>query len=123
MEISSPQKRFTVDFSLKEVVSIGGDLGGKYLLLRMVPNERTWERSEVHEVKGYLNRFDDVFISDEELANVADIMDGVSISHSFKMLRAKKSILKIVGNESCVHGIEGCRRIGKKTTQANRHIC
>jgi len=94
MEISSPQKRFTIDFTLKEVVSIGGDPGGKYLTLRMVPDERSWERAEVHEVKGYLNRFDDVFISDEELANAAEVMEGVSISLTFKEVGSEEEYLE-----------------------------
>jgi len=87
MEISSPQKRFTIDFTLKEVVSIGGDPGG-------IPDERSWERAEVHEVKGYLNRFDDVFISDEELANAAEVMEGVSISLTFKEVGSEEEYLE-----------------------------
>jgi len=94
MEISSPLKRFTIDFTLKEVVSVGGDPGGKYLLLRLVPDERSWERAEVHEVKGYSNRFDDVFISDEEFANAAEGMEGVSIALTLKEVGSEEQYLE-----------------------------
>ena len=94
MEISRPQKRLTIDFTLKEVVSVGGDPGGKYLLLRMVPDERSWKRAEMHEVQGYLNKFDDVFISDEELANTTKVMEAIPISLTFEEVESEQEYLE-----------------------------
>ncbi|UCC32967.1 MAG: hypothetical protein JSW53_04020 [Candidatus Bathyarchaeota archaeon] len=94
MEISRPQKRVTIDFTLKEVESIGGNPGGKYLRFRIVPDERSWERAEVQEAKGYLNRFDDVFISDEELANTTEAMRDIPISLTFEEVGSEQEYLE-----------------------------
>ena len=94
MEIASPPERVLIDFTLKEVVSIGGDPGGKYLLLRLVPDERSWERVEMHEVQGYSNRFDDAFISDEELARSTEAIEGVSICLNLKEVVSEQEYLE-----------------------------
>jgi hypothetical protein len=41
-----------------------------------------------------LNRFDDVFISDEELAKSVEVMEGVSISLSFKKVGSEEEYLE-----------------------------
>ena len=94
MEIASPPERVLIDFTLKEVVSIGGDPGGKYLLLRLVPDERSWKRAELHEVQWYSNRFDDVFISDENLARSLDGIACVSICLNLKEVESEQEYIK-----------------------------
>lgn len=48
----------------------------------MVPDKRSWKRTEVNGEKGYLNKFDETFISDGELAKSVKTMKHIPITVS-----------------------------------------
>lgn len=80
--MSKRKKRLRIDFTLEEVTPIGEDKGGKYYRFRMVPDKRLWERAEIRGQKGYLNKFDNIFISDKEMAEAVKTMKNIPITIS-----------------------------------------
>jgi hypothetical protein len=80
--MSKPKKRFRFDFTFEKIECVGEDKDGKFYKVRMVPDKRSWERTEVNGEKGYLNKFDKTFISDTELAKSVKTMKHIPITVS-----------------------------------------
>jgi len=66
--MNRPQDRIRIDFTFEEITPIGEDKDAKYYRIKMVPDRRSWERIEINGEKGYLNKFDNTFISDRVFA-------------------------------------------------------
>lgn len=78
--MNKTKKKIRIDFTLEEVTPIGEDKDAKYYRFRMVPDKRSWERTEISGEKGYLNKFDNIFISDKEMAQAAKTMKNIPIT-------------------------------------------
>lgn len=77
--MKSKKKKGRMDFTIEEIIPVGEDKNGKYYRFRMVPDKRSWKRAEIGGKSGYLNKFDNTFIPDEEMAKAAKTLKGVPI--------------------------------------------
>jgi len=75
-------KRFRIDWTVEKITPIGEDKDAKYYKIRMVPDKRTWEHREVDGTKGWFNTLENIFISDDEMAQAAKTMKGIPITVS-----------------------------------------
>lgn len=80
--MSKPKKRFRFDFTFEKIECVGEDKDAKFYKVRMVPDKRSWERTEVNGEKGYMSKFDKIFISDKELAKSVRTMKHIPITVS-----------------------------------------
>lgn len=80
MSKSKKRKRGRIDFTIEQITPIGRDKEGSYYRIRMVPDKRSWERTEIKGEKGYLNKFDKGFIPDKEFAKSVKTMKNIPIT-------------------------------------------
>ena len=80
--MSKPKKRYRFDFTFEKIECIGEDKDSKLYKVRMVLDKRSWERTEVSGEKGYVNKFDNTFISDKQLAKSVKTMKDIPITVS-----------------------------------------
>ncbi len=77
--MSKHKKRGRIDFTLEKIELIGEDKDSSTYRVIMIPDKRLWERSEINGKKGYLNKSDHAFISDEEFAKAVKTMKHIPI--------------------------------------------
>ncbi len=80
--MSKRKKRLRFDFTFEKIECVGEDKDSKVYRIRMIPDKRSWERTELNGEKGYLNKFDKTFISDKELAKSVKTMKHIPVTVS-----------------------------------------
>lgn len=81
-----------MDFTIEEVEEIDKEKG--MLRFRMVPDKRSWKRAELQGKSGYLNKFDNTFIPDEEMAKAVKTMKGIPIYVSTVKIGSREEYIK-----------------------------
>ena len=88
------KKKLRIDFTIEEVVPLGEDKNATIFRFRLVPDKRIWKRVDQDEKKGYLNKIDKIFISDEVRAEAAKTMKGIPITVSTVNIGTEREYLE-----------------------------